>query len=86
MKVTIYNREYNLKASTKEDEFSLKQIAAYVDQKFREIASSVPDKNFEKICILTSLNLAAELFNLKNKNMKAKNKLNFLLEQIKSKI
>jgi len=86
VKVTIYNREYNLKASTKEDEFSLKQIAAYVDQKFKEIASSVPDKNFEKICILTSLNLAAELFSLKSKNMKAKNKLNFLLEQIKSKI
>lgn len=86
MKVTIYNREYNLKASTKEDEFSLKQIAAYVDQKFKEIASSVPDKNFEKISILTSLNLAAELFSLKSKNMKAKNKLNFLLEQIKSKI
>lgn len=74
-----------MKAHTKEDEYFLRQIAAYVDEKAKGIASSVPSKNFEQICVLTSLNLTAELFNLKSKNLKAKKKLHDLLDKLTQK-
>lgn len=82
VKVTIYKREYNLKANSKEDEYFLRQIAAYVDEKAKGIASSVHDKNFEQIFVLTSLNLTAELFSLKNKQIKAKKRLKDLLDKL----
>jgi len=53
-----------------------------VDEKIKEIISSSPSKNFEQLCLLASLNLAAEVFDLKNKNNKAKQKLKDLLDKI----
>ncbi|MBE0478371.1 cell division protein ZapA [Candidatus Aerophobetes bacterium] len=85
VKVTIYNREYNLKADTKEDEKFLKQIASYVDEKTKGIASSIPDKNFEQIFVLASLNITAELFDLKSKNLNSKKRLNSLLNKLTKK-
>ena len=82
VKVTIYNREYNLKANTEEDEYSLRQIARYLDKKIKEVASSASNKNLEQIFILASLNLTAELFTLKNKNMKIKQRLKDLLDKL----
>ncbi|MCD6257469.1 cell division protein ZapA [Candidatus Aerophobetes bacterium] len=86
VKVTIYNREYNLKSDSEEDEYSLRQIAAYVDERIREIASSTPDKSFDQICVLACLNLAAEIFSLKQKNLKAKQKLKQLLDKLTIKV
>ncbi|GAH99824.1 unnamed protein product, partial [marine sediment metagenome] len=42
VKVRIFDKEYNLKAN--EDEEYLKIIAAYVDNKVRRIASSIPER------------------------------------------
>ena len=82
VRVTIYNREYNLKANTEEDEYSLRQIASYLDKKIKEVASSTSNKNLEQIFILASLNLTAELFTLKNKNMRVKQRLKDLLNKL----
>ncbi|HHF98023.1 MAG TPA: cell division protein ZapA [Candidatus Aerophobetes bacterium] len=81
----MYNREYNLRAETREDEHYIRQVASYVDKKIKEISSSSPNKSFEQICILASLNIAAELLDLKNKNLKAKEKLKNLLTKLTKK-
>jgi len=82
VKVTIYNREYNLKADAEEDKYFLRQIASYLDKKISEVASSTPNKNLEQIFILASLNLAAEFFILKNKNVRVKQRLKDLLDKL----
>lgn len=79
VKVRILNGEYNLRAD--EDEGYLKKIAAYVDNKAKRIASSLPHKEREEISILTCLNIADELYKLKEKNRKAKERIQGLIEK-----
>lgn len=86
VKVTIFNHEYTLKSDSREDEQSLRQIAAYVDKKLKEIATSIPHKSYEQICVLACLNVAAELFTLQQKNSRAKQKLAELLGKLNKKI
>jgi len=80
VRVRILNEEYNLRAD--EDEGYLKEIAAYVDNKAKGIASSLPHKESEEISILTCLNIADELCKLKEKNRKAKERIQRLIEKI----
>ncbi len=80
VKVRILNEEYNLRAD--EDEGYLEGIAAYVDNKAKGIASSLPHKEREEISILTCLNIADELCKLKEKNRKAKERIQRLIEKI----
>lgn len=82
VKVTICGREYSLKANTSEDERSVKQIAGYIDTRMEEVAASIPGNSFEKTCVLTSLNLAAELLALKNTTAKVQARLERLLEAL----
>lgn len=63
----------------------MRQIAAYVDERIREIASLSPNKSFDQICVLTCLNLAAEVFSLKEKSSKAKQRLKQLLDKLTTK-
>jgi len=79
-KVRIFDREYNLKAN--EDEEYLKTIAAYVDNKVRRIASSIPERGNEQISILACLNIADELYKLREKTRKARERVQQLIEKI----
>ena len=69
VKILIFDREYHLKA--KEGEEYLKAIASYVDGKVKKIASSTNEKGREQISILACLNIADELYKLKEKNKEA---------------
>jgi cell division protein ZapA len=60
LRVNIFGAEYVLKATENEDE--IKQIAAYVDQKMREIDQGQALGSNLKIAILVALNIAEELF------------------------
>ena len=80
VKVRIFDKEYNLKAS--EDEGYLKTIAAYVDNKVRKIASSIPKRGGEQITILACLNIADELYKLREKTRKARERMQQLIEKI----
>ena len=80
VRVRIFDKEYNLKAN--EDEEYLKTIGAYVDKKVRRIASSIPEKGGEQISILTCLNIADELYKLREKTRKARERLQQLIEKI----
>lgn len=80
VKILIFDREYRLKA--KEGEEYLKAIAAYVDGKIKKIASSTNERGREQISILACLNIADELYKLKEKNRKAKEKIRQLMERV----
>jgi len=80
VKILIFDREYRLKA--KEGEEYLKAIASYVDGKVKKIASSTNERGREQISILACLNIADELYKLKEKNRKAREKIRQLIERV----
>lgn len=80
VRVRILEKEYNLKAN--EDEEYLKTIAAYVDNKVRRIASSMPERGDEQISILACLNIADELHKLREKTRKTRERVEQLIEKI----
>jgi len=80
VKILIFDREYHLKA--KEGEEYLKAIASYVDGKVKKIAASTNEKGREQISILACLNIADELYKLKEKNRKARERIRQLLERV----
>ncbi len=59
IKVNIFGSEYSLIGD--EDENSVRQIAAIVDEKMREIDHSTNITSITKIAILAALNIAEEL-------------------------
>jgi len=83
VRVRILNKEYSLKAS--DDEGYLKMIAAYVDDKLRKIAASTAGEA-EQISVLACLNIADELYKLKERNTRAKEKIQQLIERIDKEI
>ncbi len=61
--VNIFNREYIIRSE--EDGRHIEAVAAYVDAKMRQLTLKCPDLNPVKVAVLTSLNTANDLFNLK---------------------
>ncbi len=84
MRVYIFDKEYNLRANKNEN--YLKGIAGYVERRVREIASSAPQKSKEEISILTCLNIADELHRERDKNKKAKQRIQQLVEKVKKEV
>ena len=60
LRVNIFGAEYVLKATENQDEII--KIAAYVDQKMKEIDRSQNLNSNMKLAILAALNIAEELF------------------------
>ncbi len=66
LKVNIYGQEFPLKG--KEPEFILK-VAEYVNDKMMEVGANMPGTTpLDKIAIIAALNIAGELFQLKQSN------------------
>ena len=63
VKVTIYGTEYPVKGDADSD--YIHEVAAYVDEKMREVANSLTVKSTTKVAILAALNITDELFSLK---------------------
>ncbi len=59
-KVNIFGSEYLLRAESEESE--ILKVAAYVDQKMREIHAVKMNRPVHQIAILAALNIAEELF------------------------
>ena len=57
--VTIFGSEYKIRGA---DPDYIQVVAAYVDGKMRELEQRLPAGNQTKLAILTSLNIADELF------------------------
>lgn len=63
MKIEIYDQTYNV--SGEQDETYLKELAAFVDRKMREVAEATRTVDSLKVAVLASLNIADELFTLR---------------------
>jgi cell division protein ZapA len=61
VQVDIFGSQYTIKQGS-EDSAYIMRVAAYVDQKMREINEKLPVASVAKVAVLTSLNLADELF------------------------
>ncbi len=61
VQVDIFGSQYTIKKGT-EDPSYIARVAKYVDAKMREINEKLPVASVSKVAVLTSLNLADELF------------------------
>jgi cell division protein ZapA len=64
VEVTIFNQTYRLRSETGKDH--VEQIARIVDERMRRISSQITTHDVSKIAILTALNIADEMQNLRN--------------------
>jgi cell division protein ZapA len=65
VKIEIYDQAYNVNADQNEEH--LQALAAYVDAKMREVASATRIVDSLKVAVLASLNIADELFMLRER-------------------
>lgn len=65
MKIDIYDQSYNVNAA--ENEEYLKELAAYVDTKMREVAEATRIADSLKVAVLAALNIADEMFTLRER-------------------
>jgi cell division protein ZapA len=68
VEVIILGQKYTIKGDAPEE--YIRKLASYVDTKLKEVNSSIPNVMPVKALILTSLNLADELFRIKTEQEK----------------
>ena len=61
VQVDIFGSQYTIKKGSEDSDYIVR-VAAYVDGKMREINEKLPVASVAKVAVLTSLNLADELF------------------------
>jgi len=61
MKIEIYDQMYNVN-SEGQNEQHLRELAAYVDGKMREVADATHIVDSVKVAVLAALNIADEMF------------------------
>jgi cell division protein ZapA len=64
IEVTIFNQTYRLRSKTGTEH--VRQIANLVDERMRQISSQITTHDVVKIAVLTALNIADEMQNLRN--------------------
>lgn len=86
VKVVIFGEEYPIRGCA--DKEHILRVADYVDKKMREVALRSRNKSPKRISVLTALNLAGELFDLKDESQsdlaKVENKTKNFLELLDS--
>ena len=60
MKVEIYHQSYNISAGDNEE--YVRELAAYVDGKMRDVADATRAVDSLKVAVLAALNITDELF------------------------
>jgi cell division protein ZapA len=60
IQIEIYGQQYTIKGQAPER--YVRELAGYLDQKMREVATASKVNTLAKIAILTALNIADELF------------------------
>lgn len=62
VRVQIFGSEYRIASDT--DPEHIREVASYIDQKMREVASALALRTRSAVAILTAVNLADELFKI----------------------
>lgn len=60
IKVEIYGSEYRIKGDA--DVEYIKRVAAFVDERMKQVSQLTADSSVSKIAILAAINIADELF------------------------
>jgi cell division protein ZapA len=79
MKIEIYDQVYNL--NSEQDEAYLQELAAYVDGKMRSIAESTHMVDSLKVAVLAALNIADEMFTVRQKQQEVEGPLRKRVEK-----
>jgi cell division protein ZapA len=79
VKVDIYDQSYNVSADQNEE--YLKELAAYVDSKMRAIAESTHMVDSLKVAVLAALNVADEMFTLRERQQQIEGPLRKRVEK-----
>ena len=66
VQVEIFGHSYTIRGEANREH--ILAVAAYVDEKMREITEKLPVASLSKVAILASLNIADELFKERNHN------------------
>ena len=66
VRVQVFGSEYRIASDT--DPEHIREVASYIDQKMREIASALALRNRSTVAILTAVNLADELFKIEEES------------------
>jgi cell division protein ZapA len=81
IKVSILGKEYPLKVEDSEEE-SMKRIAQYVDEKFRQYKKELNKQPDTTIMTLAALSIAEELFEERKRNRELDQKGDEVLENV----
>jgi cell division protein ZapA len=65
LKIDIYDQSYNVNAE--QDEAYVRELAAYVDGRMREVSDATRMVDSLKVAVLAALNIADELFTLRRR-------------------
>lgn len=65
VKIDIYDQSYNVNAA--ENEEYVKELAAYVDAKMRQVAEATRTVDSLKVAVLAAVNIADEMFTLRER-------------------
>jgi len=87
VKVIIYGEEYPIRGDGDID--YIKKIADYVDGRMQEVATKSYHKSAKDVAVLTALNIASDLFELKEKEKQLSlmtGKTQSLLERLEAEI
>jgi cell division protein ZapA len=79
MRIDIYDQSYNVNPG--QDEQYVKKLAAYVDEKMREVADATHMVDSLKVAVLAALNMADELFTLRERQQQIEGPLSKRVER-----
>jgi cell division protein ZapA len=79
MKIEIYDQLYSVQADQNEE--YLKELAAYVDSKMRTVAEATRTVDTVKVAVLAALNIADEMFALRQRQEKIEGPLRKRVEK-----
>lgn len=79
MKIEIYDQSYNVNAAQNEE--YVNQLASYVDGKMREVAAATRTVDSLKVAVLAALNIADEMFALRERQQKVEGPLRERVEK-----
>ncbi|GEM_PF-213300 len=79
VKVDIYDQSYNINSG--ENEEYVKELAAYVDGKMREIAEATRMVDSLKVAVLAALNISDELLTLRRRQQELEGPLRQRVEK-----
>jgi cell division protein ZapA len=79
VKIEIYDQVYNVSADQNEE--YLTEVAAYVDAKMRTVAQATRTVDSLKVAVLAALNIADELFTLRERQQEIEGPLRKRVEK-----